>query len=287
MTTQAVGSDSDRQQGIRALWAHVAGAWEEHADYLDARGSGLTSAMLDALALSAGDRVLELACGAGGAGLAAAQRVGPTGEVVLSDVVPAMTEAAARRAAAQGVTNVRTRVLALETVEEPDASFDAVLCREGLMFATDPAGALREVRRVLRPGGRAAFAVWGPPAENPWMRLPFEAVRQQAGVPAPAPGSVGPFALSDAHLLGELVTASGLTDVRVEEVPVPMHVASTTEWWSRTSALAGPLVRLIAGMTDSDRTAVRARLDAEAAPYVTADGVTFPGLSLLASGRCP
>ncbi len=269
------------------MWGHVAGAWEEHADYLEARASGLTTAMLDALALSAGDRVLELACGTGGAGLAAAERVGPSGEVVLSDAVPEMTEAAARRAATRGAANIRTRVLALETVAEPDASFDAVLCREGLMFATDPARALREVLRVLRPGGRAAFAVWGPPAENPWMRLPFEAVRQHAGAPAPGPGSVGPFALSDSHRLHQLVTAAGLTDVRIEEVPVPMQVASTAEWWARTSALAGPLVRLIAAMTDSDRTAVRARLDAEAAPYVTADGVTFPGLSLLASGRRP
>lgn len=287
MATHVVGSDTERQQGLRAMWGNVAGAWEKHADYLDARASGLTAAMLDALALSDGNRVLELACGAGGAGLAAAERVGASGEVVLSDVVPEMTEAAARRAAARGVTNVRTRVLALESVDEPDASFDAVLCREGLMFATDPAGALREVLRVLRPGGRAAFAVWGPPADNPWMRLPFQAVRRQVGVPAPHPGSVGPFALSDSTRLHELVTAAGLTDVRLEEVPVPMQVSSTAEWWSRTSALAGPLVQLVAAMTDSDRAAVRARLDAEAAPYVTADGVIFPGLSLLASGRRP
>lgn len=287
MATHLVGSDAERLRGLRAMWGGVAGAWEEHADYLDARASGLTAAMLDALALSDGDRVLELACGAGGAGLAAAERVGPSGEVVLSDVAPEMTEAAARRAATRRATNVCTRVLALESVEEPDASFDAVLCREGLMFATDPATALREVLRVLRPGGRAAFAVWGPPAENPWMRLPFEAVRRQAGVPVPDPGSVGPFALSDPSRLRELVTEAGLTDVRLEEVPVPMQVASTAEWWSRTSALAGPLVRLIAAMTDRDRAAVRARLDAEAAPYVTADGVTFPGLSLLASGHRP
>ncbi len=287
MTTRVVGSEAGRQQGLRAMWGQVAGAWEEHADYLDARGSDLTDSMLGTLALSAGDRVLELACGTGGAGLAAAERVGPEGEVVLSDVAPEMTQAAARRAAARGATNVRTRVLALETVEEPDGAFDAVLCREGLMFATEPARALREVMRVLRPGGRAVFAVWGPPAENPWMRLVFHAVREQAGVPAPGPGSVGPFALSDSRRLHELVTAAGFTEVRLEEVPVPMQVASTSEWWSRTSALAGPLVRLIAAMTDEDRAAVRARLDAEAGPYLTPEGVTFPGLSLLVSGRRP
>src|SRR5689334_3383209 len=147
---------------LRQMWAGVAGGWEAHADYADARGRTLTARMLELAAPRRGERVLELACSAGGVGLAAVPLVGPDGEVVISDVVPEMTAIAARRAAARGLRNVRTRELDLEAIDEPDGSYDVVVCREGLMLVPDPARAAREIGRVLRPGGRAAIAVWGP-----------------------------------------------------------------------------------------------------------------------------
>src|SRR4051795_2044735 len=103
------------------MWGAVAGSWAEHASFIDARQAPATQRMLDLSAPRPGDRVLELACGPGGLGLAAAERVAPGGEVVLSDVVPQMTAIAAERAAALGLTNVTARVLDLERIEEPDA----------------------------------------------------------------------------------------------------------------------------------------------------------------------
>jgi ubiquinone/menaquinone biosynthesis C-methylase UbiE len=123
--------------------------------------------MLERTVPQPGDQVLELACGPGGVGLTAAERVGPTGVVVLSDLVPEMTRIAASRAQAMGVTNVIIRELDLQQIDEPDASYDVVLCREALMLVPDPARAAAEIRRVLRPGGRTAVAVWGPRSRNP------------------------------------------------------------------------------------------------------------------------
>src|SRR5262245_51901338 len=123
------------------MWAGVAGRWAEQADEVDERGAGITAVMLARTTPAPGDRVLELACGPGGAGLAAAALVGPDGEAVLSDVVPGMAAIAAARAAERGLDNVHTAVLDLERIDQPDASFDVVLCREGLMFAADPTGA--------------------------------------------------------------------------------------------------------------------------------------------------
>ena len=105
--------------------------------------------------------MLELASGPGGVGLAAAERVAPGGEVVLSDIAPEMTAIARRRAEARGLTNVQARELDLEQIDEPDASYDVVLCREGIMLVPDPARAAREIARVLRPGGRVGLAVGG------------------------------------------------------------------------------------------------------------------------------
>lgn len=287
IASAATDRTTTRRADLHRMWASVADAWEEHADFLEARAGDLTAAILRATAPAPGERVLELACGTGGTGLAAADRVGPRGEVVLSDVVPAMTEAAARRAAARGLTQVRVRELDLDEIDEPDASYDVVLCREGLMFALDPGRAVQEVFRVLRPGGRAAFAVWGPPAANPWLRLPFEHVRAQAGLPSPPAGSLGPFALADARQLRDLLVTSGLVAVDVARHSVPMQVGSFDEWWLRTSTLAGPLAGILASMPAEKRDDLRTRLREAAAEFESPAGLDFPGLSLLASGRRP
>lgn len=195
------GGDSEiLRDHLRGMWASVAEAWGDYAEYVDTRGAAITAKMLELAVPQRGERVLELACGAGGTGLAAASLVGPGGAVVLSDVAAEMTSIAAARAKALGLDNVSTRELALEGIEQPEESYDVVLCREGLMFALDPARAMREIRRVLRPGGRVALAVWGPlagrrvrrgqcatshahsPAGHPWALLPRR--RGQAGPPA-------------------------------------------------------------------------------------------------------
>ena len=211
----------DVRARLHGMWASVAPSWERYAEYTDARGAAVTARMLGLAAPGSGERVLELACGAGGVGLAAAGRVGPDGEVVLSDVAPEMTAIAAARA--EGLHNVRTRVLDLERIDEPDASYDVVLCREGLMFALDPSAAAREIARVLRPGGRVALAVWGPREHNPWLHLVFETVGALLGEPVPPPGIPGPFALDDPNRLGDLLATAGLIGIVVEELPTPLR----------------------------------------------------------------
>jgi ubiquinone/menaquinone biosynthesis C-methylase UbiE len=167
MTVQGRTSDDTLRMHLHAIWAGVASRWAEHADDVDERGAGVTEVMLSRSGPQRGDRVLELACGPGGAGLAAAERVGPEGQVVLSDVAAEMTSIAAARAASRGLVNVRTATLDLEQIDQPDASFDVVLCREGLMFAVEPDRAVNEIHRVLRPAGRVAIAVWASRDENP------------------------------------------------------------------------------------------------------------------------
>jgi len=282
----AVGS-----AGLRAAmlegWDAVAPAWGDHADYIDQRAAGLTAALLDASRLGPGERVLELACGTGGAGIAAAARVAPSGEVVLSDVSGQMVAIAAARASAAGVPNVRARRIDAEDIDEPEGSFDAVLCREGLMFTVEPARAIAQIHRVLRPGGRVAAAVWGPPAANPWMRLVLETIAAELAAPPAPPGAPGPFSLADADRLGALFNRAGFAQVAVREHPVDLRSPSVDDWFSRTAELAPPLARRMPSLPGERLQAIIDRLAERAQPYLSADGLVLPGLSLLVTGSKP
>jgi ubiquinone/menaquinone biosynthesis C-methylase UbiE len=124
----------DFRAALHGIWSAVARGWSDNADYVDARGAVVTEKMLEAAHPEPGERVLELACGPGGVGLAAAQRVTPDGEVVMSDVAPEMAAIAAARADALGLGNVSTRVLDLERIDEPDGK------RKGVKEHETPAG---------------------------------------------------------------------------------------------------------------------------------------------------
>ena len=272
---------------IHGLWGAVAPAWAEHATFVDLRAAPITTWLLAATAPRPGDRVLELACGAGGLGLAAAPLVVPGGEVVLSDVAPPMVDVAAKRAVEQGVPGVTTRVLDLEQIDEPDASFDVVLCRDGWQFATDPARALQELVRVLVAGGRLGVALWAARDRNPWLGLAFDTAAEQLGRPIPPPGLPGPFSLGDTALVTGLLRDAGLDDVTVEELAVPMRAPSFEAWWSRTRALAGPLAAILSSLPEAESAAMEARAREAAAPYATDQGLELPGVAILASARKP
>ena len=173
----------------------------------------------------------------------------------------------------------------LEAIDEPDGAYDVVLCREGLMFVPDPARAAAEIARVLRPGGRAAIAVWAARERNPWLGLVLDAVTEQTGTPVPPPGVPGPFSLADPDGLVRLLSDAGLADITLDEIPVPLRAPTFDEWWARTTALAGPLAQRLAALPDDAARAVRERARRSTAPYATGAGLDLPGVTLLASAR--
>ena len=273
--------------GLHGAWNMAAAGWGEHAGFIDGREAAVASRMLELAAVGAGDRVLELACGPGGVGLAAAERVGPDAEVVLSDVAPAMTEIAGERARELGLGNVTVRVLDLERIDEPDDAYDVVLCREGLQLVPDSAQAAGEMRRVLRPGGRAVLAVWGPRVDNPWLGVLLDAASAQFGAPMPPPGLPGPFSLDDPERFAAVLTGAGLVDVEVEKLATPLSADSFEAWWSVVPSLAGPLAQVLAAQPEEAIQAIQESARRALTAYATPAGLEIPGLSLVAVGRAP
>jgi SAM-dependent methyltransferase len=241
--------------------------------------------MLDAVSLRSGERVLELACGPGGLGLEAAALVAPDGEVVLSDIAPQMTAIAAERARVRELANVNTRELDLEAIDEPDESYDAVLSREGIMLVPEPARAAAEIHRVLRPGSRASVSVWGPRDRNPWLTAMLEAIGAQLGGTFPPPGVPGPLSLGEDGKLGAALSDGGFADVEIRDVEVPWRGADFEEWWRRTTALAGPVAKLLEAQPTEAVDAIRAHAREALSQYETADGLEIPGLTLVGTAR--
>ncbi len=292
MSTEAVPLPTAGQirNRVHQMWGSVAKSWGEHVDHVEQRAEAVTRLMIDAVAPAPGDEVLELACGAGGLGLAIADRVSPGGRVVLSDVAPEMvaiasTQAAGRDQDGRAATQVSAQVLDLEQIDVPDDSFDVVVCREGLMFALDPVRAATEIARVLRPGGRAAIAVWGPRDRNPWLGVLGDAVLQHTGTPVPPPGVPGPFSLSAGGALERVLTAAGLEHVELQPVDVPTHDASFDDYWRLRTDLAGPLKQRLAALPAHRLAAIRETVRERLSQYQTPAGLIVPGLAYVASGR--
>ena len=281
-TQSRPGGDIDELRGgLRSMWGAVAPGWDQNADFVDSRTEGLTRTMLDAAALKPGDRVLELACGPGGLGLEAAKLVGSGGQVVLSDVVPQMTAIAAARAKQRGLDNVTTLELDLEQINQPDGTYDAALCREGIMLVRDPKAGAREIHRVLKRGGRAVVSVWGPRERNPWLGAMLDAVGAQLGMTFPPPGMPGPFSLDERDRLLEVLSDAGYHDIEVTEVAAPWIGASFDQWWLVTSALAGPLAKLLEAQPPDAIKAIRSDAREALSEYETANGLEIPGVTLV------
>ena len=280
----------DYRAASEKQWGQSAQTWAEAAEEPDS-GASATAAewMLETARLGSGERVLELACGAGRVGLQAAELVGPEGVGVCSDFAAPMVDAVRERAARLGLGNVQARVLDAERLElEEGESFGAVLCRFGYMLMSDPQLALNETARALAPGGRVVLAVWGDGPSNPWLTTIFEAVMDHFGAPAPEPGTPGPFALGDEHRLASLLERAGLAEVSVAKLEAEQAYDSLDAWWERIRTVSGPLATALDAVSEADRTAIRERALAGAAAYERADGsVVFPALVLGARAAKP
>lgn len=233
-----------------------------------------------------GETVLELAAGLGETGFLAAERLRPDGLLLSTDVAPEMLAAARRRAAELGVENVEFRQVDATAIDLPDAAVDGVLCRFGIMLVPEPARALGEITRVLRPGGRAAIAVWASSEENDWMTASGRAALELGLTERPDPQEPGPFRLADVDELRGLVTTAGLRIAALEDVPVLWRAASLGEWWETTNDLSPSFSALVSGLPPKQVEALRRGAEVRLARYVAPDGtVAVPGLARALLGR--
>ncbi len=279
-------SDPDEQRAAsRETWERAADGWGRRADRVRTWGMPVSEAMVAKLDLAPGQRVLELAAGPGDTGFMAAQRVIPGGTLICSDGAEAMLEVARARAAAAGIDNVEFAQLELEWIDLPTANVDAVLCRWGIMLIVDPDAAAHEVRRVLRTGGRAAFAVWDLPERNPWATIPSRVMVELGHAPPPDPDAPGMFSLAAPGALPELLEGAGFVDVDVQAVALERRYTTADEFVSETEDMSPMFSGRFRELEPAGQDEVRAQIRAGAERYAQPDGeVVLPGSSLVAVG---
>ena len=209
----------------------------------------------------------------------AAALAGRVARIVSTDLSPVMVEAARKR----GIVNAEHRVLDMQALDLEDASVDEVVCRFGYMLVPDPASALRETRRVLRPGGRLAFATWAPAQRNPWATAYGPVLLERGLQEPPKPGEPGQFALSEPGEIERLARAAGFSEIAVEEVEVVSRFDGWDDYRRVITNLAASLRATLEQLDERTRAEIDDAARARIERFRSADGYVLPGVALVTS----
>jgi SAM-dependent methyltransferase len=279
------GSDpSALRAEIIERWERAAPGWRRRAERMREFGMPVSVWMIEHAGLQPGQRVLELAAGPGDTGFLAAELIRPGGTLLSTDAAESMLSVARERAAALGVENVEFRQMELEWIDLDTATVDVVLCKWGLMFSIDPEAALREARRVLRPGGRIAQAAWDETRVNPWATIPTRALLELGHIERPDPEAPGPFVLAVPGRLQDLLETAGFVDVVVESVGTSRSFTGLEDYLTEIYDTASIFGEVFDTLSAQQRERVVGRMSELAQPYTGSDGsLNLPGRSLVAA----
>ncbi len=270
----------------RAAWARLSASWEKWDSVIMDQLGPVGAAMIERLAIADGQQHLDIASGTGEPGLRIA-RLAPAGRVVLTDLSAEMLDVAARRARAQGLGTVETRVCSADDLPFDEATFDSVSVRFGYMFFPDMAKATAEFVRVLKPGGRVCASVWVKPEENPWTSIAMQAIATEAVVAPPDPDGPNMFRCAAPGYISALYEGAGLVDVGEWDVEVELVTRSPEQYWEMISehvSLAAAALQQVDGLA---RERARAKAIAAVIGYEKGGEVRVPGLARCIGGTKP
>jgi SAM-dependent methyltransferase len=268
----------------RERWDGAAAGWERRRSAMQASTAAVSAWLVDHVDPQPGQTILELAAGPGDTGLMAAELVGPTGKLISTDASEEMLAVAQRRAQELGLANVEFKAMDGEWIDLPTASVDGVLCRWGFMLMLDPETALRETRRVLRPGGSVALSAWAAPELNPHMTLAPRTLLELGLTEPSAPDEPGPFAFAADGRIEELLEGAGFTDVVVEALDLRFHYPARDDVFETHVDLSPTGSAVLRGLSPADHARFRDALDERLEPFMRPDGgVELPGRTLVAA----
>lgn len=267
-------------------WDKAADGWNSHATQVNAWLADVTLAMLDAVGIEPGSRVLDVAAGSGGQTLDIARRVGARGLVLATDISPRILVLAQRNATGAGLPQIQTRIADAQALGLAGSDFDAAVCRLGLMFCPEPLSALMQVHSALKPGGNFAAVVFSTPQSNPCVALMMATALKAAGVFAPSPYTPGSLlSLGQPGLLARLLDDAGFADIDVRAISAPFELPSAKHYVDFVRASGSPILEVLAGLGAQTQANVWDDITRQLEIFTTPTGWVGPNELLLCSAR--
>jgi len=286
MKSEPVGDSDLATAAVRAQWKQTAKGWHDAGTVIRPWLRTATQAMLGLAGVTGGSHVLDVAAGAGDQTLDIAGRVGPHGYVLATDLSPEILQFAAEQVAAAGHRNVETRVSDGQNLQIEDSRFDVVVCRLGLMFFGDPLQGLREMARVLKPGGTVCTMVFGTPQANPCVTTLMSTARRYAGMPPLDPYQPGGLlSLGKPGLIDELFREAGFLEIATTKVAAPFSLPTVKDYMDFIRTSAGPVVQIVTSMDPATAKAAWADMEKALGRYQRPDGWEGPNELLLTGAR--
>ena len=268
----------------RQQWQDAAEAWNAWGRFLATWLGPATEAMLDMAKVGPGSFVLDVAAGAGQQTLIAAQRAGPSGRVLATDISPDILDYAQENARIQGLHNVETLEADGESLDVAPDSFDAAISRVGLIYFPDQQRALANIIRSLRPGGRFAAIVYSTPENNGFFSKPVSIIRERAQLPPPAAGQPGPFSLGSPGTLSNVLEEAGFRDIEEEVVSAPVVLPTAADCLRFERESFGALHQMLSGLGPEAQESVWAEIGEALVDFETAEGFIGPCELVVAAG---
>lgn len=288
MNTSEAADSLTFKAAVRTHWDAAAPGWDAHSPAIRAWLHGSTEAMIAMAGVETGARVLDVAAGAGDQTLDVARRVGPSGAVLATDLSPVIVALAQERARRAGFDQVQCRVADGEDLQVEAASFDAAVCRLGLMLFPKPLQGLREMHRALRPGGGVCTVVFSAPERNPCVTVLMATALRHAGLPSRDPGAPGGlFSLGRPRQIDALFQEAGFRDVATTAVDAVFRMPSVDDYLAFVRSSASPVLQILATLSPTQSHAAWDDIREQLRAFDTPTGWEGPNELLITAARRP
>jgi SAM-dependent methyltransferase len=272
--------------GTLSQWQETASYWTKNHDTIRTMFAPLTRALIEQAHIAQGQSVLDVAGGAGEPSLTIAQAVGPRGSVTCTDAIPEMVAAAEREALDRGVENVRFQQCTADSLPFANDLFDVAVSRLGVMFFPDPLAGVREMLRVIKPGGHIAFAVWGKSELNPYSYVVTDIIARHIQSPKPDPDAPDAFRFAEPGKLAAILKEAGALDVA--ECGVSFDITaplSPEEFWVFRSEISETLRGKLKNMDGEERDQIGYEVRDAVKEFFPDGQMSFPAQMIIVSGN--
>jgi ubiquinone/menaquinone biosynthesis C-methylase UbiE len=277
-------TDSNNRDVLRE-WRESAPYWAKHAETVRSMFAPITRALIEAATIHKGHFVLDVAGGSGEPSITIAEAVGPSGSVICTDPVAEMVRASRSQARNRELANIEFTQCVGEALPFQPDTFDVVVCRLGVMLFPDPSAAIREILRVVSPGGSIAFAVWSASDSNPFFHIVANIVSRYVESPPEDPDAPGAFRFAESGKLASLLNDAGVIEVTERVLDFTLDAPLTPkQFWEVRAELSDTLRAKVAALSKQQVARIAQEVEEAGRAFYEAGRIRFPAEVLIVTG---